>query len=80
MRLKVGAALPGADDFLPSVEEIVRYMSTEESGRANDLAAPVSNDLSGIPARPVMVPDLPADAPEREKAYWARRRDEGQVA
>jgi hypothetical protein len=52
MQLAVGAQLPGADDFLPTPEDIVRHMSDWASGHENDLAMRVPDASSGRPARP----------------------------
>jgi 5S rRNA maturation endonuclease (ribonuclease M5) len=69
MKLVAGAALPGSEDFLPSVEDIVRVSSGTPAGQSFGSTMPKDDVMSGCPGRP----DLPADAPEWERAYWARR-------
>ena len=49
--------LPGADDFLPDAEEIVRFMSTRPTGRTDGSTMRADDPLSGSPARPVDPPE-----------------------
>lgn len=54
MRLVLGAPLPGdAESYLPTVAEVVRAMSGEQTGLANPYGYKESDPLSGRPARPV---------------------------
>lgn len=52
MRLTMGSPLPGADDFLPTPAEIVRYMSDRATGLGNPVVERVPEPLSGSAARP----------------------------
>lgn len=70
MRLVLGAALPGEDDFLPSVEDVFRVDSRSAPGNENPYGERESEACSAIPAIPVDPPEEPAEDTS-EADYWA---------
>lgn len=56
-KLVLGAALPGADTFLPSPADVVRSLSGSPTGQPNPYQQTENGALSGCPARPADPPE-----------------------
>jgi hypothetical protein len=75
MKLVLGALLPGdSDSFLPTVDDVVRLMSSDQPDNANPDEDRDCEGLSGCPASP---DETRMTLPNWERAYWRRKREKG---
>ncbi len=75
MKLVPGTRLPGGEDFLPSVDEIVRHMSGRPPARCSGSTMRPDNGPSGCPGRPADTPDRD----ELERIADPIRSDQGEA-